>query len=169
MADTSTQSIVIAAPPDQVAAVICDFARYPEWVNAAKSVDVVEEYEDGYASQDGAPGSAVTCNDSNVCTVDSCDAAVGCVYTPGNAGTVCRAANGVCDAAETCSGSSNACPTDAYLPSTTMCRNRSGNICDVADFCTGTSIVCPNSYAPQGTDCAYATGAVVGSCCTPPR
>jgi uncharacterized membrane protein len=51
MADTSTQSIVIAAPPDQVAAVICDFARYPEWVNAAKSVDVVEEYEDGYAAK----------------------------------------------------------------------------------------------------------------------
>jgi carbon monoxide dehydrogenase subunit G len=51
MADTSTQSIVIAAPPDQVAAVICDFASYPEWVSAAKSVEVLEEYEDGYASQ----------------------------------------------------------------------------------------------------------------------
>src|SRR5258707_2924394 len=51
MADTSTQSIVIAAPPDRVAAVISDFARYPEWVSAAKSVEVVEEYEDGYASQ----------------------------------------------------------------------------------------------------------------------
>lgn len=51
MADTSTQSIVIAAPPDRVAAVICDFTRYPEWVSAATSVRVVEEYEDGYASQ----------------------------------------------------------------------------------------------------------------------
>jgi carbon monoxide dehydrogenase subunit G len=51
MADTSTQSIVIAAPPDRVAAVICDFARYPEWVTATKSVEVLEEYEDGYASQ----------------------------------------------------------------------------------------------------------------------
>jgi uncharacterized membrane protein len=51
MADTSTQSIVIAAPPDQVAAVICDFPRYPEWVGAAKTVEVLEEYEDGYASQ----------------------------------------------------------------------------------------------------------------------
>jgi carbon monoxide dehydrogenase subunit G len=50
MAETSTQSIVIAAPPDAIVAVICDFARYPEWVSAAKRVDVVEEYEDGYAS-----------------------------------------------------------------------------------------------------------------------
>jgi carbon monoxide dehydrogenase subunit G len=51
MADSSTQSIVISAPPAQVAAVICDFARYPEWTDAMKSVEVVEEYEDGYASQ----------------------------------------------------------------------------------------------------------------------
>ncbi|WP_432829553.1 SRPBCC family protein [Dactylosporangium sp. CA-092794] len=51
MADTSTQSIIIAAPPDRVAAVIADFPRYPEWVAAVKSIEVVEEYEDGYASQ----------------------------------------------------------------------------------------------------------------------
>jgi ribosome-associated toxin RatA of RatAB toxin-antitoxin module len=51
MADTSTQSIVINASPAQVAAVICDFPRYPEWVSATKSVEVLEEYEDGYASQ----------------------------------------------------------------------------------------------------------------------
>jgi ribosome-associated toxin RatA of RatAB toxin-antitoxin module len=51
MADTSTQSIVIDAPPDRVAAVIADFARYPEWVEAMKSIEILEEYEDGYASQ----------------------------------------------------------------------------------------------------------------------
>jgi hypothetical protein len=51
MTDTSTQSITIAAPPARVAEVICDFASYPEWVSAMKSVEVIEEYEDGYASQ----------------------------------------------------------------------------------------------------------------------
>jgi uncharacterized membrane protein len=51
MADTSTQSIVIAAPVDRIAAVISDFPRYPEWVAAARSVEVLEEYEDGYPSQ----------------------------------------------------------------------------------------------------------------------
>lgn len=51
MTDTSTQSITIAAPPAKVAEVICDFARYPEWVSAMTSVEVIEEYEDGYASQ----------------------------------------------------------------------------------------------------------------------
>jgi uncharacterized membrane protein len=51
MTDTSTQSVVIGAPPERVAEVICDFPRYPEWAAAVKSVEVVEEYEDGYASQ----------------------------------------------------------------------------------------------------------------------
>jgi len=51
MADISTQSIVIGASPAQVAQVICDFPRYPEWVSAARSVEVTEEYEDGYASR----------------------------------------------------------------------------------------------------------------------
>jgi ribosome-associated toxin RatA of RatAB toxin-antitoxin module len=51
MTDTSTQSIVIDAAPARVAEVICDFARYPEWVTAVKETEVIEEYEDGYASQ----------------------------------------------------------------------------------------------------------------------
>jgi ribosome-associated toxin RatA of RatAB toxin-antitoxin module len=51
MADTSTQSIQVHAPADRVAAVISDFPSYPEWVDAAKKVEVVEEYEDGYAAQ----------------------------------------------------------------------------------------------------------------------
>jgi ribosome-associated toxin RatA of RatAB toxin-antitoxin module len=51
MTDISTQSIVIGAPPERVAEVICDFAHYPEWVGAVTSAQVIEEYEDGYASQ----------------------------------------------------------------------------------------------------------------------
>lgn len=51
MADSSTQSIIIGASPDQVAAVICDFPRYPEWAEAVRRAEVIEEYEDGYASQ----------------------------------------------------------------------------------------------------------------------
>jgi carbon monoxide dehydrogenase subunit G len=51
MADTSTQSIRVSAPLARVAAVICDFPRYPEWADAVKQVEVVEEYEDGYAAR----------------------------------------------------------------------------------------------------------------------
>src|SRR3954469_13982168 len=51
MADTSTQSIQVHAPLDRVAAVICDFRRYPEWAEAMKEVEVLSEYEDGYAAE----------------------------------------------------------------------------------------------------------------------
>jgi uncharacterized membrane protein len=51
MAESSTQSITINAPASRVAEIVCDFPRYPEWVSAYRSVEVLEEYEDGYASQ----------------------------------------------------------------------------------------------------------------------
>jgi uncharacterized membrane protein len=51
MADTSTQSIQVHAPVDRVATVISDFRRYPEWAEAMKEVEVLEEYEDGYAAK----------------------------------------------------------------------------------------------------------------------
>lgn len=51
MADSSTQSIIVGASPDRVAAVICDFPSYPEWAEAVRRAEVIEEYEDGYASQ----------------------------------------------------------------------------------------------------------------------
>ena len=49
MADQSTQSIVIDAPAAEIMAVIADFPAYPEWVGAAKRVEVVEPGEDGRA------------------------------------------------------------------------------------------------------------------------
>ncbi|ABP55710.1 SRPBCC family protein [Salinispora tropica] len=51
MADSSTQSITIGAAPEQVAAVICDLPRYPEWTDTLRQVQVLEEYADGYARQ----------------------------------------------------------------------------------------------------------------------
>ena len=49
MADRTQRSIVIAAPARQVMSVIADLAAYPEWVSAAKSVQVLETGPDGRA------------------------------------------------------------------------------------------------------------------------
>jgi len=49
MADQSTQSIVVEAPAAQVMAVIADFPAYPQWVSAAKQVEVLEAGPDGRA------------------------------------------------------------------------------------------------------------------------
>jgi uncharacterized membrane protein len=51
MADQSTQSITIEAPAAEIMAVIADFPAYPEWVAAAKRVEVVEDGPDGRARQ----------------------------------------------------------------------------------------------------------------------
>jgi uncharacterized membrane protein len=49
MADQSTQSIVVEAPAAEVMAVIADFPSYPQWVAAAKKVEVLESGDDGRA------------------------------------------------------------------------------------------------------------------------
>ena len=49
MADQSTQSIVVEAPAADVMAVIADFPAYPQWVSAAKQVEVLDEGPDGRA------------------------------------------------------------------------------------------------------------------------
>ncbi len=80
--------------------------------------------------------------------------------TPIPSGTVCRAPADLCDAAETCNGTSFACPADAFQPSGTTCRAAAGS-CDVAETCSGTSILCPSdTKKPQGTVCR----AVAGDC-----
>ncbi|MGY1594369.1 SRPBCC family protein [Geodermatophilus sp. SYSU D00708] len=49
MAEQSTQSISVDAPASDVMAVIADFPAYPQWVAAAKQVEVVETGPDGRA------------------------------------------------------------------------------------------------------------------------
>lgn len=51
MADQTTSSIVIAAEPASVMAVIADFSAYPEWVQGVKRADVVSTAADGRAEQ----------------------------------------------------------------------------------------------------------------------
>jgi uncharacterized membrane protein len=50
MADQTSSSIVVDAPPAEVMAVIADFPAYPTWVQGMKSVEVVQE-RDGVAEQ----------------------------------------------------------------------------------------------------------------------
>ena len=49
MAEQSTQSIVVSAPAADVMGVIADFEAYPQWVQAARTVEVLETGPDGRA------------------------------------------------------------------------------------------------------------------------
>ncbi len=81
-------------------------------------------------------GTACTA-DSNPCTADQCDGtSATCQHPAGNAGTVCRGSAGVCDVAETCTGTSTSCPADGFASSSTQCRVSAGE-CDPAENCPG--------------------------------
>ena len=51
MPEQTTSSIDIDATPEQVMAVIVDFADYPSWVQGMKKVEVVQRDSDGRAEQ----------------------------------------------------------------------------------------------------------------------
>jgi C1A family cysteine protease len=109
---------------------------------------------------------APSCDDKNACTTDTWTGTK-CQHAPLAAGTVCRAAAGVCDTAEVCDGTGAACPADALKGSTFVCRASAGD-CDVAETCTGTSAACPADAMKAATVvCRAASGACdVADLCT---
>lgn len=51
MADATSSSISIAAPPEQVMAVIADFAAYPQWAEQITTVEVLDADPAGRAER----------------------------------------------------------------------------------------------------------------------
>lgn len=73
------------------------------------------------------------------------------------AGTVCRAASGTCDVAETCTGTSAACPTNLFKASGITCDDGQlctyNDVCNGAGSCGGTTITCGGGNACSTTVC----------------
>jgi hypothetical protein len=110
-------------------------------------------------------GTAISCDDANVCTTDSCNPASGCVHANNTAS--CNDGN-ACTTADTCSGGAclggsapncddaNVCTTDSCNPSTgcvhanntASCND--GNACTTADTCSGGA--CIGGSAPNCND-----------------
>lgn len=97
-------------------------------------------------------------NDTNPCTVDECNGLqAACTHPPGNAGALCRAQVGSCDAPEFCTGLSATCPANVNFPAGTVCREAS-DLCDVEEVCTGLSNSCgPDQVRPAGFVCREPT------------
>jgi hypothetical protein len=74
----------------------------------------------------------------------------------------------VCDVAEACDGSSNACPSNGFVSAGTQCRAAVAGGCDIAEACTGGAADCPSDVvAAGGTPCRPGLGACdVGESCT---
>lgn len=115
----------------------------------------------GQEDADGdGQGDACDCGDGLVAANEQCDGGdccnVDCTFT--TAGTTCRPSAGDCDAVESCTGASSACPADAFQVGG-VCRPSAGD-CDVAESCSGTGPVCPpDGFAPGSQVCRPSVGA----------
>ncbi|MCK4522480.1 MAG: hypothetical protein KAU20_07945 [Nanoarchaeota archaeon] len=102
------------------------------------------------------------CSADTVCADYYCDVTSDCQvnYEPDT--TECRAAAGVCDIAETCTGSSADCPVDDK--SIAECRTATSD-CDIAEICDGISNDCPaDAKQPAGTQCGEARNCPPDAC-----
>src|SRR5207244_4178374 len=71
--------------------------------------------------------------------------------------TICRAAAGDCDLAESCPGNGPNCPADAKKTNGTACTS-DGNPCTL-DQCDGTNVTCQHPAGNAGADCRASAGA----------
>jgi hypothetical protein len=98
-----------------------------------------ETCQDGECIDDDSP---TDCNDSNVCTVDTCDPSIGCVRTPVANGTSCSDGD-ICNGTEACQGG--------------LCRSPGGLDCNDVNPCTNDSCHpvtgCSNTQLSDGTSC----------------
>src|SRR5438094_63821 len=110
------------------------------------------------------PAGTSCTDDDNPCTTDVCNGTAGapaCTHPAGNAGTVCRDSAGQCDVAETCTGTSGACPADGFASASTSCTGASqGGLCDndAADHCTGTDNSCVDVFQAASHTCRASAG-----------
>lgn len=109
------------------------------------------------------------CGAGSATDCQACSVAAGAltdgVCMPFAAGTMCRAASGPCDAAETCDGLGGSCPGDALL-SGTPCRGATGP-CDAVELCSGMSAQCPSDAAVSpGTPCVGTPNECVTQACS---
>ncbi len=121
----------------------------------------------------------IVCNDSNVCTDDTCNPATGCVFTndntntctDGSACTTDACVAGRCESTPIVCNDSNVCTDDTCNPATgCVFTNDDTNACTdgsactsdacVAGRCESTPIVCNDSNVCTDDTCNPATGCV---------
>ncbi|HET6280877.1 MAG TPA: HYR domain-containing protein, partial [Polyangia bacterium] len=101
------------------------------------------------------------CGGDDATDCQACSVATGATSNgtcaPLSSSHVCRASTGACDIAETCDGTSAACPANQLAPAGQVCRPLAG-ACDVTEKCSGGTADCPpDAFAAIGTVCHTGT------------
>src|SRR5213078_883943 len=140
------------------------------WRDSAGQCDVAETCPgtSGACPADGFASSSTHCtgaSQSGACDDNAADHCTGsgnaCVDVFQAAGSTCRDSAGQCDVAETCSGTSGACPADGFASSSTHCTGASqSGACDdnAADHCTGSGNACVDVFQAAGYTCRDSAG-----------
>ncbi|MFH0901879.1 MAG: sulfatase-like hydrolase/transferase [Pseudomonadota bacterium] len=125
----------------------------------------------GPACASGFCADGVCCDQACGSREDDCQACSRATGAPEDgvcsilAGRVCRLALGSCDVAETCDGTSTACPEDHFLSDTTECTTSVGE-CDPVERCSGASAFCPaDEKADDGAPCENSSPCLTGGAC----
>lgn len=101
-----------------------------------------------------AGGARIACvDDGDPCTVESCDAALGCVSDTAPDGTSCDTGTDAC--------TSSACSSGACMTVARFCPELDGNPCTIA-ACNSTTGECVTRPVPASTPCTLDMG--VGMC-----
>lgn len=112
----------------------------------------------------------LSCNDSNLCTIDRCDPRNGCINEPiscndGNLCTAdsCNAATGCVNALVSCDDG-NQCTADRCDPATGCANTDSSASCDDGDLCTEDSCDPAFGCVNQTVDCDDGNACTAESC-----
>ncbi len=136
---------------------VLDFtARTPLGTSCTTSVECGSGHcVDGVCCDTACGGGASDCQACSVAAGATTDGT--CGFLP--ATTVCRAAAGDCDLAESCSGTAAACPANGYAPATTVCRASgcADGVQTSEALCSGLGVTCPDST--QSSCGGYTCGA----------
>ena len=155
----------------------CAYKKLSAACNDGNACTEKDGCDDGFCA-----GSAVSCDDSNPCTADTCDKSKGCNHAPNNApcddGSKCTAADkcqdGACvglanDVTASC-GDGNPCTADScdkakgclHTPVSSGCDD--GNPCTTGDLCKA-SVCTSGTNTCQCTDNAGCAGKEDGDLC----
>ncbi|MBD89285.1 MAG: hypothetical protein CL940_02980 [Deltaproteobacteria bacterium] len=117
-------------------------------------------------------GPAPTCDDGNVCTNDTCDSAVGCVFTthedPCNDGNPCTenetCQEGFCAGSPASCDDENPCTTDTCGILTGCAHTPNTKDCDDGSACTANDLCDEGSCQGEPVDCADGNACTDDTC-----